>query len=238
MNEKENTCRSGHSCDAGVINGERINVQLRNHQEDRAEWEDNELAREFHAWVKRCIVEFKLLCSVPALRLDRLNVTCYGHFRPGRNGFGLLNEIAINMKHICDHQIDFEAVGTLLHELIHAEQQVRGAEGKANKRRNYHNRDFISRARSFGLIVDHRGRQRYEPPPTPFSEFLARYGIQFVPGLGGEPGEGEPRQLETGNSKLKPWICGCRPKPIHVQVAVKDFRARCLKCGQLFVRKG
>jgi hypothetical protein len=49
----------------------------------------------------------------------------------------------------------------------------------------------------------------------------------------------EPR-LQTpssGKSKLKAWICGCKPRPIHVQVAVKDFQACCLKCGELFRQK-
>ena len=34
----------------------------------------------------------------------------------------------------------------------------------------------------------------------------------------------------SSKSKLKKWTCGCT----NVRVAVSDFRARCLKCGNEF----
>ncbi len=37
-----------------------------------------------------------------------------------------------------------------------------------------------------------------------------------------------------GDSKLKKWSCGC---PVNVRVAVADFRAVCLDCGEQFVRQ-
>jgi len=38
----------------------------------------------------------------------------------------------------------------------------------------------------------------------------------------------------SGQSKSKLWICQCQPRPVHVRVAIKRFRARCLDCNQLF----
>jgi len=238
MNEMESNANSGeHQQKEKDVNSEKINIELRNHQQDAGDWDNKALAKELHTWGERFVVEFKLQCSVPALKLDQLRSSRGGHFRFGRNGFGLLNEIAINIRHINRREVDFGMLGTLLHELIHAEQQTLGTEGKASRSRNYHNRDFIDRAETFGLIVDHRGHEQYEPPPTRFSKLLARYGIQFPDCSGDELLEGRSPDIKSGNSKLKPWICGCKPRPIHVQVAVADFRARCLKCGELFKRK-
>jgi hypothetical protein len=39
-----------------------------------------------------------------------------------------------------------------------------------------------------------------------------------------------------GCSKLKLWICACKPRPVHVRVAISDFEAVCLKCNQKFIR--
>ncbi len=212
---------------------EQINVNLKQHQTDVDNWNHRLLAESLHVWAERFALEFKLNCAgVPALRLDSLRSTCYGHFRLGRNGFGLLNEIAINDRHINGDAVDFEICGTLLHELLHSEQQSLDLEGKTAKNGNYHNAAFIQRARSFGLIVDHWGHQEYSPPPTLFSELLTKYGIE-VPSVS----HNEPTAVVAGNSKLKLWVCSCKPKPVHVRVAISDFRARCLKCNQLFVRR-
>jgi hypothetical protein len=149
----------------------------------------------------------------------------------------LLNEIAINEKHVDGHAPDFDNLGTLAHELLHSEQQALGTAGKTANCYNYHNAAFIERARSFGLIVDHQGRQRYAAPPTPFSELLAKYGIHFPASSDDEPVEITPGITSSGNSKLKLWVCSCKPEPVRVRVAISDFRARCLKCGQLFSKK-
>ena len=114
-------------------------------------------------------------------------------------------------------------LGTLLHELLHAWQQSHGKPGK----HNYHNKEFREKARTFGLVIDHRGYTEYEPQSC-FTELLARHGVT-IPQL--PPIRTLPRQFH-GTSKLKLWTCGCT----RVRVAIADFQAVCLKCGNLFER--
>lgn len=177
-----------------------------------------------HIWAGRFILAFNLQTNTPAITIEDLRKGLLGHHRRGRNGFGLRHEIAISRRHL---QVDeyWQVLGTELHELIHAEQEDVGKPG----RRNYHNRRYRQRAREFGLIVDERGHQQYAQAPTPFLDLLAKYGVD-VPEL--------PRSeivvSLASRSKSKPWICGCKPRPIHIQVAISDLRAQCLKCGQMF----
>ena len=123
-----------------AIKNEKINLDLKEHQTHTDDWDHKPLAENLHIWTERFISEFKLQCTTtPAIRLDQLRSNCYGHFRIGRNGFGLLNEIAINEKYINEDIVNFDNLGTLLHELLHSEQQAFIAEGKTAKNRNYHN---------------------------------------------------------------------------------------------------
>jgi len=206
---------------------EQINLDLRSHQKTVADWSKKDLADNLHIWAERFTLEFKLKTSVPALTLGRLRPTRYGHFRPGRNGFGLLNEIAINETYVSEHEY-WRVLVTLLHELLHAEQETVGTPGRGN----YHNKEFRERAEALGLIVDHWGHTWVTPEPTPFWTVLEKYGLQV-------PKIVEPAEVTistAGKSKLKLWVCQCTPKPVRVRVAVKDFQARCLKCGHVFVR--
>jgi len=206
---------------------ETINQDLKQHQVNAKDWDYKQVAKSLHLWSKRFVLEFKLQTSVPAILITNLKRDTYGHFREGRNGFGLRNEIAIAKAHL--HENEYRHVlGTLLHELLHAEQQNIGKPGK----RNYHNAEFIKRAAFFGLIVNERGFQEYALPPTPFFDLLDKYGVD-VPEI---PSDRDDNPSRRG-SKLKAWICGCQPHPVHVRVAIKDFQARCLKCKQIFIPK-
>ena len=209
---------------------EPINEQLREHQISSADWENNNLVKELHIWAKRMILKFKLETSVPAIMIDRINRNRYGHYRYGRNGFGLRNEIAINQAFISERGFG-KVLGTLLHELLHAEQEESGKPGK----NNYHNKAFRTRAASFGLIVDQKGHTEYAPPPSPFRSLLSAHKIKI---------KAKPRtvsvaislppSIRPGQSKLKLWVCKCEPQPVRVRVAIKDFQAKCLKCGEKF----
>ena len=210
----------------GIV-AEKINQELKHHQVNAEGWDYKQVAESLHLWSKRFVLEFKLQTSAPAILLTRLKRDTYGHFREGRNGFGLLNEVAIAKAHL--HKNEYRHVlGTLLHELLHAEQRNVGKPGK----RNYHNVEFRKRAASFGLIVDEQGCQDYAQPPSPFFDLLDKYGVD-VPEI---PSDIEGN-LNRRGSKLKAWICGCQPHPVHVRVAIKDFKARCLKCKQIFIPK-
>ncbi|MFC1783559.1 hypothetical protein ACFL02_08235 [Planctomycetota bacterium] len=139
----------------------------------------------------------------------------------------MLDEIAINDKYIVEEEY-WRILGTLLHELLHAEQEQNGKTGK----NNYHNKAFRERARNLGLIVDQWGHTSFAPSPSPFFTVLEKHGVE-APALV----EPEPIITKPGSSKLKLWMCSCKPKPVRVRVAISDFRARCLKCREVFLLK-
>jgi hypothetical protein len=184
------------------------------------DWEKQELFQELHRWAKLFADEFKLQIPQVAICVEPLNRRRYGHFRPGPNGFGLCSEIAINQRHLGDRPF-WKTLGTLLHEELHAWQQVHGRPGQ----NNYHNKEFRRKAESLGLLIDSNGSTQYTNP-SPFEQLLHRHGIT-VPNM--VPVE-VPRR--HGSSKLKLWRCRCT----NVRVAVSDFRALCLKCDQNFER--
>jgi hypothetical protein len=206
---------------------EQINLDLRRHQASIEDWQYRPTVEDLHVYADRFILEFKLQTTTPVIMIETLRSDTLGHHRSGRNGLGLRHEIAISRDHLEKHEY-WQVLGTLLHELLHAEQEDLDQSG----RRNYHNKHFRERARQFGLIVDERGCQQYAPAPTPFLDLLNKYGVKTpeLPPL-------MAAMSSASRSKSKPWICGCQPRPIHIQVAIDDLRARCLKCGQMFQPK-
>ena len=212
-----------------ALPAEPIIAQLKEHQAT-ADWDKQALVEELHKWVERFILEFKLKTSRPAIKIDRLARKCCGHYQPGRNGFGLHNEIAINETYI-DSRKFWQTLGTLLHELLHAEQEQTGKPGKYN----YHNKAFIKKAGSLGLTVDQWGHTEYKPAPSPFWDILGKHGVT-APDLSDIQEQAVPSD-KSGNSKLKLWVCECTPKPVHVRVAIKDFEAICLNCKAMFRQK-
>jgi SprT-like family len=196
---------------------------LARHQREEA-WAGQGIVTELQDWAERFIEEFKLDVPHVVLCVDRLPITRYGHFRHGHNGFGLRGEIAINARYLGQRRAKWEVLGTLLHELIHAWQEVHGSPGK----RNHHNAEFRDKARQLGLNIDCRGVAGYASTSV-FKELLRRNGVS-VPDHEIAPAHERPR----GGSKLKKWSCGCT----NVRVAIADFRAMCLKCGNEFSSEG
>lgn len=206
------------------MNTEVINENLKQHQAS-ADWDKKMLLQDLHRWAERFVFEFKLEINTPAIKVDYLSHSTYGHYRSGRNGFGLRDEIAIDQCRVENDEY-WEVLGTLLHEMLHAEQELVGRPGK----RNYHNKAFQKRALEFGLIVDSRGYTQYTPAPSPFFNVLQKYGAQ-------SPSEIPESTIEIptpSKSKLKLWMCECQPRPVRVRVAIRDFQAKCLKCGAEF----
>jgi hypothetical protein len=203
---------------------EPINDQLKDHQIASDDWDKSKLVKELYLWAERFIFEFKLKTNMPALRIDLIKKSLYGHYRRGRNGFGLRNEIAINETYL-EELKGWEILGVLFHELLHAEEERTGKPGK----NNYHKQPFRNRAESFGLIVDTSGYTQYKPAPSPFFDILNKYGVN-IPDI---PQPAIPQNIPS-KAKLKLWICECWPKPVRVRVAISDFRAKCLRCNQNF----
>jgi hypothetical protein len=207
------------------LGDDKINSTLRQHQQDVETWDRKEKVQQLLIWLERLVSEFKLEVGVPALMVDRLRCTRYGHFRRGRDGFGLLGEVGINDMYIGE-ELSWRNLATLLHELGHVHQEKTGKPGK----RNYHNKQFRDWAKSVGLIVDAAGHTRMLPLPSPFWDVLRKWDFPIPDSVEQEVAATRRR----GTSKLKLWICDCKPKPVRVRVAIADFQARCLKCGQVF----
>jgi len=206
---------------------EPINFALRDHQTTVEDWNFKELTTDLHNWAERIIFEFKLETGIPALMMERLRRTRLGHYRPGRNAFGLRDEVAIDQNHARTGPY-WQVIGSLLHELIHAWQEHNGKPPSPNSH-NYHNKEFRKKALSLGFIVDHRGYTQYAPGDTPFLSLLRKYGIE-VP----EIPELEPTPNQPSRTKLALYECLCGVK---LRVGRSRFNAKCLDCGGLFQQK-
>lgn len=211
-----------------VVN-ETVNEVLRGHQLTVTGWKHSERIENLLVWIERFQRKFKLSTPQPALGIDHLRINTYGHFRLERNGFGLSYEIILNEKHLVCRPL-WQSLGTLLHEMIHADMYFKGeCFGKGA-----HGKTFRQRALQMGLVVDRWGHQTYALPPSPFFEVLTEYGVEFQDELSEAAATRSPAASMQGFSKLKLWTCGCKPNPFRVRVARRDFRARCLVCNQLF----
>jgi hypothetical protein len=186
------------------------------------EWDFGPFVAELHRWALIFDAAFELRVPEVSLAIDRLRRTRMGQFREGHNQFGLKGEIILNDLYLIGVLEPFEVLGTLLHEMLHGWQQAYGKPGK----HNYHNKQFREKAREYGLIIDDRGRTEYDPDGRFFS-LLRQHGME-LPDLP-TPSRAVRRR---GDSKLKRWSCGCT----NVRVAVPNFHARCLRCGQDFFR--
>lgn len=109
-----------------------------------------------------------------------------------------------------------EALRTLLHELVHA------AVGVDKK----HGREFSQLAKKLG----------FEKPwtQTPAGEALKVELAEAAEELGSYPHIGlEPPRKQT--TRLKLWECACEP-PVKIRRA-GELNAKCLDCGQMFVKR-
>lgn len=197
------------------------------HQVNEASWHYQDVIRQFQRWRGIFDSEFKLNLPPTVFRIGGASSNCYGHFRPGPNDFGLPREIAFNERHLAARLAMGEfwrALGTLLHELLHAWQDEHGRPSDWN----YHNLEFRNKAESLGLLITARGVTDYAQQ-SPFFNLLAKHDIELP-----QIEVATPRiAVARGRSKLKKWSCKCT----NVRVAVPNFRAKCLNCGQLFERR-
>ena len=202
--------------------GQSVYQALCEHQQTDETWELKPLLAFLHRWAERFGLEFILHIRAISLRVDGFDPRSPGRFHPDHNGFGLVGEAALNRRYLADRPAE-ETLATLLHQLIHAWQQVHGQpSGKSSD----HNREFRDKARDCGSVVDKAGHTAVASASA-FSRLLDRHGLDDFPGFPPEP--------NTSKTKLKKWSCCCNP-PINVRVAVPEFRARCMICGKLFGR--
>lgn len=209
-----------------------IHEALAEHQAlGAAGWTLEDAMRKLHDWAEVFRFHFKLEIPRVPLRLARLRRNCLGHYNPGFNDFGLTDEIAIDVAHLVRGITSgawYDVLGTLLHEQLHFDQQLRGTAPTPGPG-NYHNVEYRGKAEQLGLLVSSRGVGEGYVPGGPFLTLLAERG-EAMPDLRFPVRAPKP----AGNSPLKKWSCGCT----NVRVAVADFHARCLRCCNLFERIG
>ena len=217
------------------LSQELINDELKTHatglKEDQWEFSEHECL--LHEWAERFSVEFKLNIPTPAIQIDELSRRTLGTYLPGRNGFGLRNEITFNSRHFNKPIADL--LNTCCHELLHEWQEIHGNPGRS-KKRYYHNNQFREKAKSLGLLIDKWGRD-IGVVPGPFTKLLEKHGIDtsYLP----KPGENSTEEKFPGNTprtKMKKWECACFPNPKRIRAAV-DLNILCLDCNHIFEKK-
>jgi hypothetical protein len=213
-----NDTRSDGSVHAEAQAGTASVYSILAHHQREEEWVRRDLLSTLQEWSVRFVVEFELDVPKLALCVDCLPVSRLGHFRPGHNGFGLEGEIAINARYV-GMLAEWEILGVLLHELLHAWQQRHGEPSGGN----HHNEEFRRKARSLGLLIGRGGVTGYADS-GPFRDLLRGRGV-LMP-----DGEMPPRERRVqGNSKSSKWSCGCT----NVRCATR-LQATCHLCGQRF----
>ena len=209
----------------GIEMDEVINRTIKEHEIQTDEWLFSKLSEQMYIWVDRFNERFfdrKL--QTPVISFRRTRVKTLGHYVIDRNEFGLKWNININRLY-SDLPIGI-TLATLLHEMIH---QWKEGGGGSKTRKNYHSVTFRRKAELLGIPCNERGvTLAYRDP---FRSLLREYGIDFDEVIGKYDLETETDIIGIpGNSKLKKWSCGCT----NVRVAIEDFRAKCLKCMNVF----
>ena len=204
---------------------EPINIQLMENAKKANDWSLNKLASELYWWVHSFNIAFfeDQPVPLPVISFEKTKITSLGHYVPGRNPLGLLENINLNLAHL--KRPLWDVLATLLHEMCHSWQKIYGTPSRSW----FHNKEFQQKMLSFGIVVNTKGC--HLGVGNPFVALLEKHGVQFpqVRNAGGII-EIPAKPKSKGRSKLKKWSCGCT----NIRVAVKDFEARCLKCGNRF----
>lgn len=214
---------------------EAINYELRQNELSATDWELNGLAWELYWWCDFFNIAFfkDQPAPIPVLTFEKSRITTLGHYRIGRNDFGVREQINLNKLHL--HRPLWDILATLLHEMVHSWEYTYVDHEKRTKNW-YHTKTFRNKLASFGILTNNKGQ--HVSIGGNFVYLLKQHGISFQSAVrygtgdtdGGffklDPDKGKKK----GSSKLKKWSCGCT----NVRVAIADFEAKCLKCGNDF----
>ncbi len=202
------------------VASEPIAHQLREHQQQLDDWYAEPI-RDFQTWTERFVLEFNIgLEATPTFGVQRMR-SMYAFYMPGRSEVGIRDNIRFNEGSL--DRDPAEVYGTLLHELLHLEQQYHGKPGT----RNYHNKEYRERALTCGLVVDRWGC--HNGYTSVFTDVLCKYGVRLEPYVVAER-EGRSATASAA-SALKTWRCDCTRV-----LSEGTLDARCLACGTAFTR--
>jgi len=179
---------------------EQINNVVMAHELATSSWQFHDIGKKLYEFYPRINERFfDAKVPTPVISFKRERRTHAGHYVPGRNEIGVLDNININSIYLGEGLA--EILATLTHELAHSWQKNQGKPGK----HNFHNQEFQNKMRSIGLPCDKRGR--HLGMTEPFLGFLKEYGVtvEEKPPLP----EAEMNPDKSGGSRLKPWTCGC-----------------------------
>ncbi|CAB1062156.1 hypothetical protein D1BOALGB6SA_6932 [Olavius sp. associated proteobacterium Delta 1] len=153
----------------------------------------------------------------------KMKVTTFAQVLVERDGIELKEKIIINSVHL--NRPMWHILTTLLHEMVHIWQACYGKPSGSW----FHNREFQNKMLEFGIVCNCKGR--HLGLSDPFVFLLRKHGLCLELKKGaGEVFEIPWSPKPTGKSKLKKWSCHCT----NVRVAVKEFEAKCLRCGNRF----
>ena len=155
-----------------------------------------------------------------------------GHYRPGRNDFGLRWEISVNPRHLLN-RTEIEIAETVIHEQLHCFEDIAGTAPRSQN--NYHSSWFRKTAVDIGIPCTRYGATLGVRDPSPFREWARERGLKGCPAV-----SIATQDLPTIRApKRAAWVCSCPPDiAVTVQVASgSDLRARCEQCGVVFKRR-
>lgn len=208
---------------------EIINETLREHETRTDEWLFCQLSNDLYAMFghfNKRFFDSKL--KTPVISFERTRCNNLGHFVLDRNACGLKWNININRLYTDLPLAD--TLATLLHEMVHQWQQEFGKRKRKSRHGNYHNVEFRGKAKEIGISCNESGVSLFYA--NPFVAFMKSHGVSVEQRSFVDYERVLPKT--RGKSKLKKWTCGCT----NVRVAVRDFRAKCLKCGNDFSLDG
>jgi len=207
---------------------DKINIEIMENELSASDWEFNSLAWELRWWIDFFNMAFfkDQPVAMPALSFERTRVNTLGHYVPGRNSMGLLENINLNRANL--NRPLWDILATLLHEMVHSYEYTYVPEAKRTKGW-YHTKAFRLKLAEFGILSSEKGV--HMAVGDPFVFLLRKHGVEFgTYKISGGLIQIPPKPKKKGKSKLKKWSCGCQ----NARVGKAEFEATCNLCENRF----
>ena len=215
---------------------DKVNLDIRCNQLKASDWKLYDLIWELDWWCDWFNIAFfrNEPVPTPVITFENARVNTLGHYRIGRNDWGVREQINLNKKHL--NRPLWDILATLVHEMVHSWEYSYLPEEERTCNW-YHKKLFRAKLLEIGIETNEKGQ--HMRVGGEFVYQLKRHGIRFDVSFkefwDGFTGiELDPEKKKKGSSKLKKWSCSCNP-PVNVRVAIADFQATCKKCGSDFV---